>query len=248
MREYKVQCPLCRQELEAPEDMMGTVVDCPQCRQKFKLPVVQRPTQHESATQGSPKKHIVLKGHVSDSPSSYNQSRPCPHCGESVLKVAIKCANCGSRLTPLRESGKYYEGIGRLGFWVLPIIICFVVGLVIGCLFLSGQLTMHPRINSAEKAAGIAFLGLLLMVSWLMFTVWLVASRMRNMGYSGWCSLYIFVPIVNLGVGLMCMCFPEGYRDTRKLDTVGWILIPVFIVQAVAGMVCHFMLVSKMIA
>jgi len=37
-REFKVTCPHCKQSLEAPEDLLGSVVDCPACNKSLQLP------------------------------------------------------------------------------------------------------------------------------------------------------------------------------------------------------------------
>jgi DNA-directed RNA polymerase subunit RPC12/RpoP len=39
MSDFKLKCPHCQQSLEAPEEMLGAVVDCPSCNGRIQLPV-----------------------------------------------------------------------------------------------------------------------------------------------------------------------------------------------------------------
>jgi hypothetical protein len=38
MSDFKFNCPHCQQSLEAPQDMLGTVIDCPSCNKRIQLP------------------------------------------------------------------------------------------------------------------------------------------------------------------------------------------------------------------
>lgn len=38
--DYKFSCPQCKQHLEAPEDMLGLIVNCPACNTQIKIPNV----------------------------------------------------------------------------------------------------------------------------------------------------------------------------------------------------------------
>ena len=46
---------------------------------------------------------------------------------------------------------------------------------------------------------------------------------------SGLYSLLMFVPFANIYIGVKCAVCPEGYQDTKKLDTAGKILAGIFI-------------------
>jgi len=56
----------------------------------------------------------------------------------------------------------------------------------------------------------------------------LVVNRLKNIGMNGWWSLLMLVPVANIFLGVRCLVCPEGYQDTRKLDTAG---------KAIAGIV-----------
>jgi uncharacterized membrane protein YhaH (DUF805 family) len=58
---------------------------------------------------------------------------------------------------------------------------------------------------------------------------YLVVNRLHNIGRSGLWSILIIVPIANFFVGIPCAIFPEGYQDTKKLDTAGKIIAGIFI-------------------
>ena len=75
------------------------------------------------------------------------------------------------------------------------------------------------------------------MIITLVPSFFLVVSRLHNIGRSGWWSLLILIPIANLFVGIPCAIFPEGYQDTKKLDTAGKIIAGIFIGLAVVAFV-----------
>lgn len=39
MADVNFDCPLCGQNLDAPEDMAGWAIDCPNCGKKIKIPI-----------------------------------------------------------------------------------------------------------------------------------------------------------------------------------------------------------------
>jgi hypothetical protein len=41
MPDLKFNCPHCKQSLEAPEDILGQLIDCPTCNQPIKVPITQ---------------------------------------------------------------------------------------------------------------------------------------------------------------------------------------------------------------
>jgi hypothetical protein len=43
MSDCKFECPLCGQSLEAPEDMLGEIIDCPSCNGQIQIPVPKPP-------------------------------------------------------------------------------------------------------------------------------------------------------------------------------------------------------------
>lgn len=115
---------------------------------------------------------------------------------------------------PLRE----YGGIGRLAY----VGYSFLAGVAVNVLAtIAGGTELGPA------AAGIVF------IAAIGLTVFITVQRLKNMGYRGWWSLLIFVPLANILVGLRCLICPVGYADTKRLDRTGkiltWIVIGLFL-------------------
>jgi uncharacterized membrane protein YhaH (DUF805 family) len=54
---------------------------------------------------------------------------------------------------------------------------------------------------------------------------WITAARLHNIGVSGWWSLLLLVPIVNILLTVRCSIFPEGYADHRQLDFAARVIL-----------------------
>lgn len=98
MSDIKIECPHCSQHLDVPELMLGTIAECPRCRGSFQLPhPVAKCVQVE---------HPIQRA-ASDKISSTQQ---CPFCGETILKIAVKCKHCGSFLGQKAASASRTNG------------------------------------------------------------------------------------------------------------------------------------------
>ncbi len=122
------------------------------------------------------------------------------------------------------EQVKNYEGIRRTGYFF-------------GML---GVAIVHGIFNAAAQGElGLASLGLIITCA-LSFI--LVVNRLKNIGMSGLWSLLILVPLANLFIGVKCAMCPEGYQDTKKLDTAGkiiaGILIGLVVLSVVSIVIC----------
>jgi hypothetical protein len=77
----------------------------------------------------------------------------------------------------------------------------------------------------APTGSAATYVGLLVLIGAVLWTVWLVVNRLRNIGVSVWWSLVMLLPpcwpigyiVGNIG----CLVLPAGYRETRKVDTSG---------------------------
>jgi len=80
MPNVKFYCKYCKQPLEAPEEMIGDIIDCPQCQRS----IVIRETETV----------------ISPSPSTLpiTKTKSCPFCAEDIRFEAIKCKHCGEML------------------------------------------------------------------------------------------------------------------------------------------------------
>ena len=61
-----------------------------------------------------------------------------------------------------------------------------------------------------------------------------VHYRLKNIGYNPDLCFLMLVPIVNLFLGIRCLVLQEGYKDTRKLDTVGKIITYIVLALVIA--------------
>jgi uncharacterized membrane protein YhaH (DUF805 family) len=116
---------------------------------------------------------------------------------------------------PLDESLREYGGIGRLAY--------------LGYSFLVGVGTNVLAAAGAGTEAGPAIL-VIAVIGSIALSLYVVVQRLKNMGYSGWWSLLIFVPLANIFVGLRCLICPQGYADTKKLDTAGKVVTGIVVV------------------
>lgn len=115
---------------------------------------------------------------------------------------------------------KQYRGIGRLAYFF---------GMVGASVF---SAVCNIAAESQPAVALLAWLAL----NGLAFV--LVVNRLRNIGMSGWWSLLILIPLANIYIGIKCLVCPEGYEDTKTLDTAGKTIAAVAIgvvVLAVVG-------------
>ena len=120
---------------------------------------------------------------------------------------------------------KSYGGIRRLGYFFGMIGVAVINGVFTGV---------------AQGEPGIAFFGTIVI---LVLSFVLIVNRLHNIGMNGWWSLLILVPIVNLFVGIRCLICPEGYQDTKTLDTAGKVIAGILIglgILAVVGLVVYF--------
>ncbi|MFC1739295.1 DUF805 domain-containing protein [Planctomycetota bacterium] len=106
---------------------------------------------------------------------------------------------------------KNYGGIHRTGYFFGMLGVTVIYGILVA---------------AARGEPGAALLGqiIVLAVSFI-----LLANRLHNIGKSGWMSLLILVPFANLYIWIICSVCPEGYHDTKKLDTAGKIIAGIFI-------------------
>lgn len=82
MADYTFNCPHCKQDLGAPEDMLGEQIDCPSCGGRIQLPELQPIPIAAQAAQSGVRKFSLKQ----PTTPSYSTSRthPCPFCGVST--------------------------------------------------------------------------------------------------------------------------------------------------------------------
>lgn len=110
-----------------------------------------------------------------------------------------------------------YGGIGRLFYFLATFGVGFIFGLMV------------PSSIESDSSAWMT-----LIIINIIFAVF----RLHNIGISGWWSVLTLVPIAGFFVIIACLALPEGYKDTRKLDLAGKIIIGTLI-----GLVALFILI-----
>lgn len=108
-----------------------------------------------------------------------------------------------------------YGGIGRLAFFggYIVIYVAFIASSAIIGLVMPGNDEIAPVVVTIAIVFGFLF-GFLALTSY----------RLKNVGMSPWWCLGMIVPILNIFVWFRCLICPEGYADTKKLDTAGKIV------------------------
>jgi uncharacterized membrane protein YhaH (DUF805 family) len=59
--------------------------------------------------------------------------------------------------------------------------------------------------------------------------------RLKNIGYSKWWVLTLFVPCLNIFVSVACAAYPDGYKSHGKLDATAYIVAAIMLSLIVYG-------------
>jgi len=168
MSEFKFNCPHCQQSLEAPEDMLGQTIECPSCNGSIQLPEPE--AQPAPAPTSAPKKKIVT--HRS---KSSGNTKPCPYCGEHILRSAQKCKHCGEFLKGRHEvktNVKQGALIGSVACFAIGIILMFISlwsFIIYSPLFLAAFILSIVAMSQKRVAGGLIMLLLTLVVPPVLF-------------------------------------------------------------------------------
>jgi len=112
MSDLVFNCPNCGQSLEAPEELLGSVIECPCCKDSIQIP---------AAEDGQAESELA-ENHT---PANSKAVRACPYCGEEIAVVAKKCKHCGEWLDesakPKTVAGAGYPAADRGGAYVQDI-------------------------------------------------------------------------------------------------------------------------------
>jgi uncharacterized membrane protein YhaH (DUF805 family) len=116
---------------------------------------------------------------------------------------------------------KQYDGIGRASY--------FFANLGINGLSTFGNYALSRYV--AGGAPAMVLIGLLLHIGAVVWMFSVTVGRLRNIGMSGWWSLLmLFFPVGTIIINVGCLILPQGYRNTRKLDTAAEIIAGIIIV------------------
>ena len=86
MPDMTFNCPECGQELEAPDELAGEVVECPTCSAQIQIPGADETEADEAVEKPSP---------ASILPAMDEPSNSCPECGTEMEPDAVLCVACG---------------------------------------------------------------------------------------------------------------------------------------------------------
>ncbi|MEO9593075.1 hypothetical protein [Rhodopirellula bahusiensis] len=125
--------------------------------------------------------------------------------------------------------GMRYGGIGRLAF-------------ALGYFGITAVQWILAEVAYSVSNAGMVSVEIPLALIAGVATIALSWYRMINQGSSGFWAFATIIPLINLFVFLRCMVCPEGYADTKTLDTAGKVigLVLFAMVLGIVGLIVTF--------
>jgi len=86
MADISFVCPQCNQELEAPADLAGEIVECPSCETQLTVP--------DAEVNAPVEPPIVVLESTPDRPAP-SDANACSECGAALEAGAVLCMQCG---------------------------------------------------------------------------------------------------------------------------------------------------------
>lgn len=143
----KVTCTHCGVTLSTPDSAAGKTGKCPKCSKPIQIPALQAPKEEvleaESSIFDGLDEAALTAGVVSE-----DQRRPCPACGELIMRGAVKCRYCDEIFDPslkkrdkkvrakqARKSGTTGDAEMSTGDWVVALI-CSGIGCLAGIIWM----------------------------------------------------------------------------------------------------------------
>ena len=139
----KVTCPDCGTKLNAKDSLAGRRVKCPSCGSAVQIPDAAADEVYEAEEVGDGGEFDF--GGIDPSEGEQLEDRkPCPACGEMIMRSAAKCRYCGEVFDPAlkkrekkkraRESGDTDEEM-TTGDWVVAVL-CPGIGCIAGIIWM----------------------------------------------------------------------------------------------------------------
>lgn len=140
----KVTCASCGVTLTTPDSSAGKRGKCPKCQAPIEIPMPEAPSEEILDAEDS-----FFDGLDDDSLTageiSQDQRKPCPACGESIARDAVKCRFCGEIFDPVlkkqetkrlkQESYSDEDQDLTTGEWVVAIL-CSGIGCIMGIIWM----------------------------------------------------------------------------------------------------------------
>ena len=133
-------------------------------------------------------------------------------------------ADLGTGTGPQTE----YPGLRRLPYFLYSVGVNIVYALVVGGMAAMEVTSIAPT--------------MVVLVAVLAVSIYLLVKRLQNLGSSPWWAAAIFVPLLNIWIGLKTLAFPEGYDDHKTLDGTAKVLIGLFVGVFVLGIVAAILI------
>jgi len=115
-----------------------------------------------------------------------------------------------------------YRGMRRLPYCAL-----------MGALLVGHFMYVDVRLSAVDGEVNLPTVG----ISFLLLTMFPSFQRLRNTGVPWWWGFLLLVPVANMVVWLAGVALPEGFRDKRRLDTPGKILLGAIIALTLLALV-----------
>ena len=143
----QVTCPSCQTTLKTADSSAGKRAKCPKCGGIIEIPAATPApaADDEYALEAEPNPLAGFSDEeLSSGPAApaANDRKPCPACGEMIMRDAVKCRFCGEVFDPVlkkkeQKALKAADGDGDLstGEWALAII-CSGIGCIMGIIWM----------------------------------------------------------------------------------------------------------------
>ena len=143
----KVTCSACGTTLKAKDSLAGKKVKCPHCSEAIRIPDASAEEEVYEAEEVGDNQDFDFGGLDPSAGEEIEGRKPCPVCGEMIMRTAAKCRYCGEIFDPAlkkREKKKKRSGEGAdididedmtTGDWVVALI-CSGIGCIVGIVWM----------------------------------------------------------------------------------------------------------------
>jgi predicted RNA-binding Zn-ribbon protein involved in translation (DUF1610 family) len=110
----QVVCPSCRGKFNAPDNAAGKRAKCPTCGGAIQIPKP-APVEEILDAEPLPASPYTDEDFEVEPPAALPataDTKPCPMCGETIQRNALKCRHCGEIFDPLLANALRKGGAG----------------------------------------------------------------------------------------------------------------------------------------
>lgn len=145
----RMNCENCQAKLAIPDQYAGRRGKCPKCGWPIDVPAASKPPEHvtpagpnfDDLDPARPFDDDELQPAPPPATPTADDRRPCPACGEMIMRNAIKCRFCNEIFDPeLKKRERKARGYDEdedlsTGEWVVAIL-CSGIGCIIGLVWM----------------------------------------------------------------------------------------------------------------